>query len=108
TGRVLKEVPAEWSMQSITVGGARPAATFTPADSASAQTPEKKGQGAPQSRADAAGSRQSAQTPEAKGQGMTLSGNFNNGRFLQSQLSPNVEIKNLGNPFGQDATPKMT
>src|SRR5215831_9384422 len=34
TKEVLKEVPAEWSTQSITVGGARPAATFTPADSA--------------------------------------------------------------------------
>ena len=108
TGRVLKEVPADRAEQSITVGGARPAATFTPADSGSAQTSQKKGQGAPQSRADAAGSRQSAQTPEAKGQSMTLSGNFNNGRFLQSQLSPGVEIENLGKPVGQDATPKMT
>jgi uncharacterized protein YkwD len=69
TGRVLKEVPADRAEQSITVGGARPAATFTPADSGSAQTSQKKGQGAPQSRADAAGSRQSAQTPEARGQG---------------------------------------
>jgi uncharacterized protein YkwD len=46
TGRVLKEVPADRAQQTITVGGGRPAATFTPADSGSAQTPEKKGQGA--------------------------------------------------------------
>jgi Raf kinase inhibitor-like YbhB/YbcL family protein len=108
SGRVLKEVPADRAQQSITVGGARPAAIFTPADRGSAQTPEKKGQGAPQSRADAAGSRQSAQNPKAKGQGMTLSGNFNNGRFYRSQLSPGVDIKYLGKPVGQHATPNMT
>jgi Raf kinase inhibitor-like YbhB/YbcL family protein len=85
TKKVLKDVPAEWSMQSITVGGARPA------DSGSAQTPEKKGQGA------------------ARRDKMTLSGNFNNGKFKRSQLSPRVKIKDdLGNPVGQDATPNMT
>ena len=78
TGRVLKEVPADRAEQSITVGGARPA------DSGSAQTPEKKGQG------------------------MTLSGNFDNGKFYRSQLSPGVEIKYLGNPVGRNATPNMT
>ena len=41
-------------------------------------------------------------------QGMTLSGNFNNGNFYRSQLSPGVEITYLGNPVGSDATPNMT
>jgi uncharacterized protein YkwD len=44
TRRVLKEVPADRVQQSITVGGTRPAATFTPADSGSAKTPQQKGQ----------------------------------------------------------------
>jgi Raf kinase inhibitor-like YbhB/YbcL family protein len=102
TKEVLKQIPAEWSMQSITVGGARPAATFTPADSGSAQTPEKKGQGAARGADDLL-------RKDTKGQyKMTLSGNFNNGKFYQSQLSPNVEIKNLGKPVGRDETPKMT
>ena len=39
---------------------------------------------------------------------MTLSGNFNNGRFYRTQLSPGVDIKYLGKPVGQDATPNMT
>jgi Raf kinase inhibitor-like YbhB/YbcL family protein len=39
---------------------------------------------------------------------MTLSGNFNNGNFYRSQLSPGVEITYLGNPVGSDATPNMT
>jgi Raf kinase inhibitor-like YbhB/YbcL family protein len=78
TGRVLKEVPADRAEQSITVGGARPA------DSGSAQTPEKKGQG------------------------MTLSGNFDNGKFYRSQLSPGVEIEYGGKPVGRNNTPHMT
>ena len=39
---------------------------------------------------------------------MTLSGNFNNGTFYRSQLSPGVEITYLGNPVGRDDTPHMT
>ena len=69
TGRVLKEVPADRAQQSITVGGARPAATFQ--------------------------------------YNMTLSGNFNNGRFYRTQLSPGVDIKYLGKPVGSDAPPFM-
>jgi Raf kinase inhibitor-like YbhB/YbcL family protein len=70
TGRVLKEVPADRAQHSITVGGARPAATFQ--------------------------------------YNMTLSGDFNNGKFHRTQLSPGVDIKYLGKPVGLDATPKMT
>jgi len=39
---------------------------------------------------------------------MTLSGNFDNGKFNRSQLSPGVEITYLGNPVGRDDTPNMT
>jgi Raf kinase inhibitor-like YbhB/YbcL family protein len=87
TGRVLKEVPADRAKRSITVGGARPA------DSGAAQTPEKKRQGAARG---------------ADQYNMTLSGNFNDGWFYRSQLSPRVEIKYLGKPVGRDATPNMT
>ena len=38
---------------------------------------------------------------------MTLSGNFSNGRFGNSQLSPRVKIEYLGKRVGQDATPNM-
>jgi Raf kinase inhibitor-like YbhB/YbcL family protein len=39
---------------------------------------------------------------------MTLSGNFDKGKFNRSQLSPGVEITYLGNPVGRDDTPHMT
>jgi len=39
---------------------------------------------------------------------MTLSGNFDNGKFNRSQLSPGVEIKYHGNPVGRNDTPNMT
>ena len=87
TGKVLREVAANRAQQSITVGGARPPA------SGSAQTPGAKPTG----------------RPDAKfGFNMTLSGNFNNGTFYWSQLSPRVEIKHNGKPVGRDATPNMT
>jgi Raf kinase inhibitor-like YbhB/YbcL family protein len=70
TGRVLKQAPADRAEQAITVGGARPAATFQ--------------------------------------YNMTLSGNFNNGTFYRSQLSPGVEIQYLGKPVGRNDTPNMT
>ena len=40
-------------------------------------------------------------------QGMTLSGNFNNGSFGRTQLSPRVKIEYLGKPVGLNATPSM-
>ena len=41
-------------------------------------------------------------------QGMTLSGNFQNGNFGRSQLSPRVKIEYLGKPVGQNQIPSMT
>jgi hypothetical protein len=38
---------------------------------------------------------------------MTLSGNFNNGKFYRTQLSPGVDIKYNGKPVGLDAPPLM-
>jgi Raf kinase inhibitor-like YbhB/YbcL family protein len=56
-----------------------------------------------------AGSQADLLRKDTKGQyNMTLSGDFNNGRFYKYQLSPGVDIKYLGKPVGWNATPNMT
>jgi Raf kinase inhibitor-like YbhB/YbcL family protein len=92
TGKVLNEVPANKYYMSIKVGRHYRIGEV-PKETGSVQTPEAKPRGRPAAKLEF---------------NLTLSGNFDNGKFYRSQLSPGVEIKYLEKPVGRNDTPNMT